>query len=219
MNRINRLLHTGVSDMLTKVNNRFDWLADTLGWNKTVFYIVAIVIAIVIGLWAMRLIKPLTALGTGFVGYLAGLRIYTALVQQVGFMEKWPDWGKYVLGAVLALLLAILGWKKCLHAVLLVYGLVGFYFSICYISKSGWVGLAGAIVLMFLAAFVVRFAFILATSAGSAYLLVLALGKLLPKIGWLQLAGTERTIPLCIVGTVAIVLFLIQCETTRSYEC
>ena len=72
--------------------------------------------------------------------------------------------------------------------------------------------------LTLLAAFVVRFAFILVTSAGSAYLLVLALGKLLPKVSFLQLAGAERTVPLCVFGTVAIVLFLIQCETTRSYE-
>jgi hypothetical protein len=213
MSKITELLHTGVGDLLIKVNNRFDWLAEKTGWNTTVFYVVAIAVAVVIGLWAMRLIKPISALAIGGVGYLAGTEIYRLLVSNIGFMEKWPDWGKYVLGGVLAVILAILGWKKCLHAVLVIYAVAGYYFA-----NNVLVGIAGALLLTLLAAFVVRFAFILVTSAGSAYLLVLALGKLLPKVSFLQLAGAERTVPLCVFGTVAIVLFLIQCETTRSYE-
>ena len=218
MSKITELLHTGVGDLLIKVNNRFDWLAEKTGWNTTVFYVVAIAVAVVIGLWAMRLIKPISALAIGGVGYLAGTEIYRLLVSNIGFMEKWPDWGKYVLGGVLAVILAILGWKKCLHAVLVIYAVAGYYFASYYFANNVLVGIAGALLLTLLAAFVVRFAFILVTSAGSAYLLVLALGKLLPKVSFLQLAGAERTVPLCVFGTVAIVLFLVQCETTRSYE-
>ena len=201
MSKITELLHTGVGDLLIKVNNRFDWLAEKTGWNTTVFYVVAIAVAVVIGLWAMRLIKPISALAIGGVGYLAGTEIYRLLVSNIGFMEKWPDWGKYVLGGVLAVILAILGWKKCLHAVLVIYAVAGYYFASYYFANNVLVGIAGALLLTLLAAFVVRFAFILVTSAG-----------------FLQLAGAERTIPLCVFGTVAIVLFLIQCETTRSYE-
>ncbi len=218
MSKITELLHTGVGDLLIKVNNRFDWLAEKTGWNTTVYYIVAIAVAVVIGLWAMRLIKPLCALAIGGVGYLAGTEIYRLLVSNIGFMEKWADWGKYILGGVLAIILAVLGWKKCLHAVLVLYAVAGYYFASYYFANNVLVGIAGALLLTLLAAFVVRFAFILAASAGSAYLFVLALGKLLPKVSFLQLAGADRTIPLCVFGTVAIVLFLIQCETTRSYE-
>lgn len=219
MSKITELLHTGVGDLLIKVNNRFDWLAEKTGWNTTVFCVVAIAVAVILGLWAMRLIKPISALIVGGVGYLAGTEIYRLLVANIGFMEKWPEWGKYIAGGVLALVLAILGWKKCLHAVLVVYAIAGYYLASYYFANNVWVGIAGALLLTLLAAFVVRFAFILVTSASSAYLLVLAVGKLLPKLSWLQLGGADRTIALCIFGTVAIVLFLIQCETTRSYEC
>lgn len=160
MSKITELLHTGVGDLLIKVNNRFDWLAEKTGWNTTVFYVVAIAVAVVIGLWAMRLIKPIGALAIGGVGYLAGTEIYRLLVSNIGFMEKWPDWGKYVLGGVLAVILAILGWKKCLHAVLVIYAVAGYYFASYYFANNVLVGIAGALLLTLLAAFVVRFAFI-----------------------------------------------------------
>ena len=96
MSKITDLLHTGVGDLLIKVNNRFDWLAEKTGWNTTVFYVVAIAVAVVIGLWAMRLIKPISALAIGGVGYLAGTEIYRLMVYNIGFMEKFPDCVKYV---------------------------------------------------------------------------------------------------------------------------
>ncbi len=218
MNKITELLHTGVGDMLVKFNNRFDWLVDKLGWNHTVYYAIAIAVAVVMGLWAMRLIKPICAVLIGGIGYHGGITLYRFLVGHVGFMEKWPEWGMYILGGVLGVLLAVLAWNKCLHAVLVVYAVLGYYLAINCIVNSVWVGVAGALLLALLAACVVRFAFILLAGTGSAYLLVLALGKLLPKVSFLQLASSERVVPLCVFGTVAIVLTLIQRETTRSYE-
>ena len=219
MSKITELLHTGVGDMLVKINDRFDWLGDKLGWNSTVYYAVAIAVAVVLGLWAMRLFKPINALLLGGIGYLAGTELYRILLENIEFMEKWPDWGKYVLGGVLALLLAVLGWNKCLHAVLIGYAIGGYYLAVNCITNNVWVGIAGGLLLALLAACVVRFAFILAMSTTGAYLFVLALGKLLPKVSFLQLAATENVVPLCIFGTLAIVLTLIQRETTRSYEC
>lgn len=218
MNKITELLHTGVGDMLVKFNNRFDWLVDKLGWNHTVYYAIAIAVAVVMGLWAMRLIKPICAVLIGGIGYHGGITLYRFLVGHVGFMEKWPEWGMYILGGVLGVLLAVLAWNKCLHAVLVVYAVLGYYLAINCIVNSVWVGVAGALLLALLAACVVRFAFILLAGTGSAYLLVLALGKLLPKVSFLQLASSDRVVPLCVFGTVAIVLTLIQRETTRSYE-
>ncbi len=218
MNKITELLHTGVGDMLVKFNNRFDWLVDKLGWNHMVYYAIAIAVAVVMGLWAMRLIKPICAVLIGGIGYQGGITLYRFLVGHVGFMEKWPEWGMYILGGVLGVLLAVLAWNKCLHAVLVVYAVLGYYLAINCIVNSVWVGVAGALLLALLAACVVRFAFILLAGTGSAYLLVLALGKLLPKVSFLQLASSDRVVPLCVFGTVAIVLTLIQRETTRSYE-
>lgn len=219
MSKITELLHTGVGDMLVKVNDGFDWLAGKLGWNSTVYYVVAIAAAVVFGLWAMRLIKPINALLLGGIGYIAGTELYRILLENIEFMEKWPDWGKYVLGGVLALLLAILGWSKCLHAVLIGYAIGGYYLAVNCVVNNVWIGIAGGLLLALLAACVVRFAFILVMSTASAYLFVLALGKLLPKVSFLQLTATENVVPLCIFGTLAIVLTLIQRETTRSYGC
>lgn len=218
MSRITAILHTGVGDMLVKINNRFDWLGDKLGWNSTVYYAVAIALAVILGLWAMRLIKPICAILVGGIGYHCGLTLYRYLLGHVGFMEKWPDWGMYILGGVIGVLLAVLAWNKCLHAVLIVYAVLGYYLAINCIVDSVWIGVAGALLLALLAACVVRFAFILLAGTGSAYLLILALGKLLPKVSFLQLAGSNRVVPLCVFGTLAIVLTLIQRETTRSYE-
>ena len=219
MSKISDLLHTGGGDMLAKINDGIECLAEKTGLNTTLFYILAIAVAVVLGLWAMRLIKPISALLLGAVGYFAGTAVYALLVEKVGFMEKWPDWGAYVLGGLLALLLAVLAWNKCLHAVLVFYAVLGYYLAINCITDNIWVGIAGALLLALIAACVVRFAFILAFSTASAYVLVLSLGKLLPKVEWLQLTDTKNVVAIILFAVVAVILTLIQRETTRSYSC
>lgn len=219
MSKISELMHTGTGDLLAKINEEIETLADKTQMNTTVFYILAIAVAVVLGLWAMRLIKPISALMLGGVGYLAGTELFGFLTEKVGFMEKCPDWGKYIIGGLLALLLAVLAWKKCLHAVLVAYAVMGYYLAINCIVDNVWVGIAGALLLALIAACVVRFAFILAFSTASAYVLVLSLGKLLPKVEWLQLTDTKNIAAIVLFAVVAIVLTLIQRETTRSYSC
>lgn len=219
MSKISELMHTGTGDLLAKINEGIETLADKTQMNTTVFYILAIAVAVVLGLWAMRLIKPISALLLGGVGYLAGTELFGFLTEKVGFMEKCPDWVKYIIGGLLALLLAVLAWKKCLHAVLVAYAAVGYYLAINCIVDNVWVGIAGALLLALIAACVVRFAFILAFSTASAYVLVLSLGKLLPKVEWLQLTDTKNIAATVLFAVVAIVLTLIQRETTRSYSC
>lgn len=219
MNRVIGWLRTGFGDLLIKFNNKFEWLLDKLDWNSTLYYILALALGLVLGLLAMRLIKPLSALLLGVCGYGAGVRIFQYLTANVSFMEKCPDWSKYVLAGVLAVVLAILGWSKCLHVVVAGYAVIGFYLAINYVTKSIWIGVAGAVLFALIAACVVRFAFIVFASGASAYVLVLSLGKLLPKVEWLQVASAERVIPICVVCVVALVFILIQSETTRSYEC
>lgn len=219
MSTISELFHTDIVDLLAKFNDWFQQMADQSRLLNWVQYVIAIAVAVIIGLWGKRLIKPICALLVGGIGYIAGTQLYAFLLANVGFMEKWPDWGKYILGGVLALVLALLGWFKCLHAVIAVYGVLGYYLAVNYITDKVWLGIAGALLLALLAACVVRFAFILLASTGSAYIMVLALGKLLPKVGFLQIAGPDKLVPICVMGTVALVLLLIQSETTRSYQC
>lgn len=219
MHTLEKLLHTGFNDLPAKINECFDLLGNKLGWNETVYYAVMVAMAVILGLWAMRLIKPLGALFMGLMGYFGGIELYRLLVLNVEAMEKCPDEGKYVLGAVLALVLAILGWNRCLHVVLLAYAVGGYYLTIHCIASNLWVGIAGGLIVALLAACVIRFAFILAMGTGSAYLLILSLGKLLPKVDFLQLTTFENVIPFCVFGTLAIVLTLVQRETTRSYAC
>ncbi len=216
MSKISDLMHTGTGDLLAKINEGIEKLADKTQMNTTVFYILAIAVAVVLGLWAMRLIKPISALLLGGIGYLAGTELFGFLTEKVGFMEKCPDWVKYVIGGLLALILA---WKKCLHAVLVAYAVMGYYLAINCIVDNVWVGIAGALLLALIAACVVRFAFILAFSTASAYVLVLSLGKLLPKVEWLQLTDTKNIAAIVLFAVVAVVLTLIQRETTRSYSC
>lgn len=219
MNRVVGWFHTGFGELLNKFNNKLDWIVEQLEWNTTVYYILTLALGVVLGLLAMRLIKPLSALLLGVIGYGAGVRIFQYLTTNVSFMEKCPDWSKYIFGAVLAVVLAILGWSKCLHVVVAGYAVIGFYFAFNYITNSVWIGVAGTILFALLSAFVVRFAFIVFASGASAYVVILSLGKLLPKVEWLQVASAERLIPICVVCVVALIFILIQSETTRSYEC
>lgn len=219
MSTINELFHTDIVDLLARFNDWFQQMADQSRLLNWVSYVIAIAVAVVIGLWGMRLIKPICAVLVGGIGFIAGMQLYAVLLANVGFMEKWPDWGKYILGGVLELVLALLGWFKCLHAVIAIYAVFGYYLAVNYITDKVWLGIAGALLLALVAACIVRFAFILLASAGSAYVLVLALGKLLPKVQFLQIAGAEKVVPFCVMGTVALVLLLIQSETTRSYQC
>ena len=219
MSKISDLMHTDIGGLLAKVNVGIERLAAKTQMNTTVFYILAIALALVLGLWAMRLIKPISALVLGGIGYLAGTELFAFLTGKVGFMAKWPAWGKYIIGGLLALLLAFLAWKKCLHAVLVAYAVAGYYLAINCIVDNIWVGIAGALLLALIAACVVRFAFILAFGTASAYVLVLSLGKLLPKVDWLQLTDTKNIAAIVLFVVVAVVLTLIQRETTRSYSC
>lgn len=217
--KILKLLNTNVGDMLIKFNNRFEWLCEQWGWNQKVYYVVAVALAIVFGILAMRMIKPICGFMVGVMGYIAGLQFFHVLCMNFSVWNKVPDFCKYILAFLFALVLFVVGWHRCLHAVLLIYAVGGFYLTYNCLVHNVWVSIAGALLVALLAACVIRFAFILAAGIGCAYVFVLALGKLLPKVTWLQLTAADRVIPLCIVATIAILFILVQCETTRSYEC
>lgn len=65
MSKISDLMHTDIGGLLAKVNVGIERLAAKTQMNTTVFYILAIALAVVLGLWAMRLIKPISALKIG----------------------------------------------------------------------------------------------------------------------------------------------------------
>ncbi len=219
MNKIIELLHQGLGEMVIHFNNRFDWLLGKLNWNSTLYYGVLIAVGILLGLFAMRLVRPICGLLCGGIGFMAGYRLFAILTANVKFMANCPSFVKYILGAVVGLLLFFLGWYKCLHLTLVAYAGIGFYLASHYIAEGLWIGLAGALIAALLAACVIRFAFILLASAGSAYLLVYGIGKLLPNVKFLQITGGDLVLPCCICAVLAIVLALIQRETTRSYVC
>lgn len=143
-------------------------------------FVAGLVAVFAVGLFAYKLVKPLSAIVMGYMGYFVGEEIYHALIQ--ARFENCPEWVGYILGGVFAALFLFVGFVKFSY-VLFSLAAVGGYCAIgFYLDENMILALGGALLAGFLMITLVRTSVILTTSFGCGLLTVGLLSGLFPKV-------------------------------------
>lgn len=201
-----------VFTLLDQLNATISGWASSIKIPSMIFFIVGAVLALVIGLFGYRMIKLLLALSMGSIGYLAGVELAHFLSENI---KGLPGFLSYVFGAILAIVLIVVSFKRFSYALYTVVTLIGMYLVSFYLGGAGWMlCLAGGLILALIATFVVRISFVLLTSVVGGILCVSFLGELLPNVTFLQL-GTSIPAFFVALGAV-VVLFVLQLLITRK---
>lgn len=202
-----------LNELLQKLMEQTAQIADRLNTSHNAMFVAGIVLALVIGLLGYRLIKPIMGIFIGLVGYFAGTDLFGYLQETSSVISKAPAWNGYIVGAVAALLFMALGFSKFSYAMFALYALISFNFISRYLPGHLVIAIAGAIVIALLSTLVIRFSFILISSAIGGFATVMYLGTLLPKISFLRLG--EQKAAFWVAFGIS-VFFLIFQYATRS---
>ena len=145
-----------------------------------ILFVAGLVAVFAVGLFGYKLVKPLSAIVAGYVGYFLGEELYHVLIK--ARFESCPEWVLYVMGGVFAALFLFLGFVKFSYvlfplAAVSAYYAIGFYFDGNTILALGGALLAGFLMITF-----VRTAVVLTTSFGCGLLTAGMLSGLFPKV-------------------------------------
>ena len=199
--------------LLSEMIKRTTDLAQKVDVSKRSMFIAGAVLAVIIGMLGYRLIKVFMGISIGLVGFFAGMELASYLRETVSAIAKMPNWIGYAIGGVLALVFMTLGFSKFSYAMFAMFALVGYNFANYYLPHRPLLAIAGAVVLALLSTLFVRFSFVLISSAVGGFAGVMYLGKVLPKLAFLQL-GREKTALFVAIG-ISVFFFLFQ-YLTRS---
>lgn len=200
-------------DLLSEMIGRTSELAAKVEVSERSAFIAGTVLAVIVGLLGYRLIKIFMGLFIGLVGYLAGVELFFYLRATTSVIAPAPEWISYVVGAFLAVMFMALGFSKFSYAVFVLYALIGFNFLNYYLPNHFLLAMAGAVVLALLSTLVIRFSFVLISSAIGGFAAVMYLAALLPKVRFLHL-GAEPFAVWVAVG-IAVFFFTFQYATRR----
>lgn len=211
------LLQMDVIALLQKVNSEFAELAAKLNMNSLILYISAAVLALIVGFAGMHLVKVLTSFGVAGIGFMAGEWIFEHLKVELAlsWMQNIPDALAHVLGIVLAIVLFILAWKRCLNVLFGVFAVLGFVAINFYAPGEYAIAVVGALLVGLVAVSIVKLAFIALTSVIGGFVAVSVLGGAWPTVSVLQI-GTNA-VALWIAVGLSVSCFVVQLISTRNY--
>ncbi len=205
-----------IRGMLTGIVESLSVLSARLGLKPFVLLIAASVLALLVGVAGMHLAKVLASTGCAIVGYFSGV-ILMKWISTFEIFSKLPAFLSYVIGAVVAVLLFFFGWKRCLHAIFIVFFVVGCALVKTFVPvDSVMLCLCGGLIVSMLSTFMVKIAFSALTSFLGGFAILCFLGEMLPKVKYLQLMEANRVAIWLAVG-VSVVFFIFQLITTRKY--
>lgn len=173
--------------------------AEIAAW---ILFVAGLVAVFAVGLFGYKLVKPLSAIVAGYVGYFLGEELYHVLIK--ARFESCPEWVLYVMGGVFAALFLFLGFVKFSYvlfplAAVSAYYAIGFYFDGNTILALGGALLAGFLMITF-----VRTAVVLTTSFGCGLLTAGMLSGLFPKVEAFALEIDNWTV----IALMAVMFFL-----------
>ena len=197
-----------VNELIGQLIERTAQFAAKVDAGEKAMFVAGAILAAVIGLLGYRLIKPIMGIFIGLVGYFAGVELFRYLRETTSVIAKAPEWTGYIVGAVIALMVMSLGFAKFSYAMFTLFAVIGYNFIARELPGRWLIAVAGAVVLALLSILVVRFSFILLTSAVGGFGLVAYLGELLPKANFLQLG--EARAAFWVAFGVSVFFFLFQ---------
>ena len=166
-----------LNEYLTKVAERAEFSA----W---MLFAVGLALVFVVGLFAYKLIKPLSAILGCYAGYFIGAEIFYVLLKNR--FESCPEWVAYVLGGVIAVCFLLLGFFKFSYVLFAVGALSG-YFAIHFYIDSQMLAIGGAFLAGMLMITLIRTSVIFLSSFGCCIFTVSFLSGMLPNVEAFQL--------------------------------
>lgn len=211
----------GVYQILSNVNNFVSSVAKECGIKDAIFFALLAVAFTVIGVLGLRLKKPVSAVLMGGMGFLGGYVLYSLLYGKIDFLSKISiekETMAIILGAILAVVLVFLGWKRFMYVFVAVASAFGYYIAAHYLSANMFLDFAIAALVGLLCLCFVKLAMILFTGFGGALFTVSFVSQLLPKVNALQLGAEGNDVGMLIVLCLSVIFVAIQLFTTRNYE-
>ncbi len=205
-----------VYELLKGLISRTSEAAGKLDVSQTSMFIAGAALALIIGLIGYRLIKVIMGIAIGAVGYFAGVELFVYLQENTSVIAKAPDWIGYVIGAILAVVFMSLGFSKFSYAMFAMFALIGYNFTAYYLPDRALLAVAGAVVLALLSTLVVRFSFIVISSAIGGFAGVMYLGELIPKANFLQLGEQKAAFWVAAGVTLFFILFQYATRNRKS---
>ena len=198
------------------------WLttgAESLRVSPVILYWIGVVVAVGVGLTCYKLMKLwLGALAAVAGYYLTGNGIVTFF--KVGSGEDVPVW-VYALAVAVAVVLFLLAFRSPTYVFYTFMAIVGFSVVYFYTQNALFAGL-GALLLALICVFLMRVAFILASSLVGGTLAVCLLGAIFPQIDALRLKAGNWTAMGASVGislVFAVFQLAISLRKTAKKEC
>ncbi len=176
----------GTNDLFTVLQNFTTSITDFASANGIQSWIIfgaGILIAALIGLFAVSIIRFLVSLMIGGVGYFVGLEIFSFIAKNV----EIGNWLGYVIGGVCALALFLLALKAFPYAYFIMAAYLGYVVGLYYFGDNSLIAIGVALLIGFLAVIFVRLFYIVATSLSAATILTSFTTALLPATEWLEI--------------------------------
>lgn len=206
------LKHPDLLALLESFTESLTQLAESLSVAAWIPFAVALVLAVILGQAGYRLIKLVTSLSLGAVGYFLGELLF-ALVRTRA--PEAPCWLIYVFGGAAAILFFALAFAKFSYAWYGIAALLG-YVCLAQLLPAGYelLSVGGALLFAFLGVCLVRAVFILSTSLVASGIAVACLGAIFPQQSVLQLG--EHWGACAILLGLALLFAIVQFATNRK---
>lgn len=163
------LKNKDVFALLGDLNNAIVGWAEKLKLDAWILLAAGALLALAIGLWGYKLIKPTLALLMGGFGYVAGMELYALIAEKNANLDSWV---KFAVAGGVALVFLVLSCIRPRISLFVLAAVLG-YCAVLYYAKGNMVlSCAGAIVLGFVAIRFSRFFYMTFTSMLGGFALV-----------------------------------------------
>lgn len=199
-----------VLEVLNKVNDLLVRGADKVKIPHVAMFLIAAVLAVVIGVMGYRLMRPAVAILLGVFGLAVGVELIQALPKLPAWVPGWTPW---VVGILVAAAFFFMGYFRPQSSLAAISALAG-YFMVSFYTDNVVLAWGGAILLALITAHLVRSSVIWITGIASGFFTVSFLSRVFPKIGQLQI-GYDNWIGFVIIGVVVIFYVFVQYVMNR----
>lgn len=197
--------------VLADFNDLFSEWADSLGISAVIFFAVGLALALVFGFGGYKLVKLITALSFGGIGYVVGEALFTFFKARADWLF---DWGAYLVGGVVAVAFLCMAFSKFSYALFTMFAFAGYFVTSFYFNDA-MIAFGGAILLAMLSVIFIRWVYILTSSFLCGFFAVSFLSQILPSVEFLQMKE-GNWLSLCCALALVLVFAVCQLVVTRK---
>lgn len=199
-----------VLEVLNKVNDLLVLGAEKVKIPHVAMFLIAAVLAVVIGVMGYRLMRPAVAILLGLFGLAVGVELIEALPKLPAWVPEWTPW---IVGILVAAAFFFMGYFRPQSSLAAISALAG-YFLVSFYTDNVVLAWGGAILLALITAHLVRSSLIWITGIASGFFTISFLSCVFPKVEQLQI-GYDNWIGFVIVGVAVIFYVFVQYVMNR----